>query len=59
MVSQDFDRQFGTLEFRSPFLKISNDRKQFLVVDFVIILSNRMLLRKEGNRSQDTIIAVL
>ena len=41
------------------FFEVANNSKQLFIVDLVIILNGRVFLRKEGNRTQNTLLIVL
>ena len=41
------------------FFKVANNSKQLFIVDLVIILNSRVFLRKEDNRTQNTLLIVL
>jgi hypothetical protein len=59
VIGQNADWRFGSFEFRAPFFETADDCEQLLIVDLVVTLNGGMLLRKEGNRSEDSFVVVL
>jgi hypothetical protein len=59
VIRQDSDQRLSSFKFGTPFFKVTDDSKQFFIVNLVITLNGRVFLRKEGNRAQNTLLIVL
>jgi hypothetical protein len=59
VISQHCYREGRAFEFRAPFFKTANNRKEFLVIDFVVTFSCSVFLRKVCHWAQDARVVTL